>query len=132
MSSRFSHTSGLTKIILIIEFLLVGYLIYSLTKNVYNSYQIDKYIETFEAENTKIETENRQKTEDYMYFTSEEYIDKIAKQNLGLINPGEEVVILSPDLLLAEDRDEKTSLIDFARFDGDSNGGSWWKFFFGD
>jgi len=62
------------------EFLLVAYLIYSLTKNVYNSYQVDKYIEAFETENAQIEEENRQKTEDYLYFTSEEYIDKIAKQ----------------------------------------------------
>ena len=43
--------------------------------------------------------ENKQKTEDYLYFTSDEYIDKIAKQNLGLVNQGEEVIILSSNLL---------------------------------
>ena len=41
-------------------------------------------------ENNLIELENRQKTEDYLYFI-EEYIDKIAKQNLGLVNSGEEL-----------------------------------------
>lgn len=131
MSSRFSHTSNLTKIIIIVEFLLVGYLVYSLTKNVYNSYQIDQYIEMFEEENTQIEEENRQKREDYLYFTSEEYIDKIAKQNLGLGNPGEEVIILSPDVLSEENVVDDEELSDFARYSGMSNPRRWWEFFFG-
>jgi len=131
MSSRFSHTSNLTKIIIIVEFLLVGYLVYSLTKNVYNSYQIDQYIEMFEQENVQIEEENRQKREDYLYFTSEEYIDKIAKQNLGLGNPGEEVIILSPDVLSEEIVVDDEELSDFARYSGMSNPRRWWEFFFG-
>ncbi|MFH1218579.1 MAG: septum formation initiator family protein [Candidatus Peregrinibacteria bacterium] len=132
MSSRFSHTSSLTKFIIIIEFLLVAYLVYSLTKNVYNSYQIDKYIATFETENAQIEEENRQKTEDYLYFTSEEYIDKIAKQNLGLVNKGEEVIILSEDVLSEETDEEAFEAADYARYTGGSNAGAWWDFFFGD
>ena len=100
MSSHVSNTSGLTKLIIVAEFLLVAYLLYSLTKNVYTTYQIDKYIETFETENVALEMENLQKTEDFLYFTSEEYIDKIAKQNLGLINPGEEVLVISPDVFV--------------------------------
>ena len=99
MSPEFSHTSSLTKIIIIVEFVLVAYLIYSLAKNVYNSYLVDSYINGFEDENTLLVAENRGKTEDYLYFTSEEYIDKIAKQNLGLVNPGEEVIIISTDSL---------------------------------
>ncbi len=132
MSSRFSHTSNLTKIIIIIEFLLVGYLVYSLTKNVYNSYQIDKYIESFETENVQIEEENRQKREDYLYFTSEEYIDKIAKQNLGLINSGEEVIVLSPDVLSDDIVLDEGALTDFARYSGKTNPEQWWDFFFGE
>ena len=132
MSSRFSHTSNLTKVIIIVEFLLVGYLIYSLTKNVYNSYQIDKYIEAFEKENADIEEENRQKTDDYLYFTSEEYIDKIAKQNLGLVNPGEEVIILSPDVLSEGIVINEEELADYVEYSGMSNAEHWWSFFFGD
>jgi len=131
MSSRFSHTSGFTKLIIIIEFLLVTYLIYSLTKNVYNSYQVDNYIANFEGENAKIELENRQKTDDYLYFTSEEYIDKIAKQNLGLVNPGEEVLVISSDVVLS-DSDLGEDLEDFAVYNGGSNVALWWDFFFGD
>ncbi len=132
MSSRFSHTSSFTKIIIIVEFLLVAYLIYSLTKNVYNSYKVDQYIEEFERENSLIETENRQKTEDYLYFTSEEYIDKIAKQNLGLVNPGEEVIILSSAITIEEAYNDEDTGTNFAKYSGMTNSQQWWDFFFGD
>ena len=130
MSSRFSHTSSFTKLILIVEFALVSYLLYSLTKNVYNSYRVDQYIASFEAENSSIEEENRQKTEDYLYFTSEEYIDKIAKQNLGLVNPGEEVIVLSSDILSDDIEGEDFVGGDFAKHEGMSNAQQWWEFFF--
>ena len=132
MSLRFSHTSSLTKIIIIVEFFLVAYLIYSLTKNVYNSYKVDQYIEEFEKENSLIETENRQKTEDYLYFTSEEYIDKIAKQNLGLVNSGEEVIILSSNITLDETAEDENPANNFAKHAGMNNSAQWWNFFFGD
>lgn len=132
MSSRFSHTSSLTKFIIIIEFLLVAYLVYSLTKNVYNSYKVDQYIAVFEQENLQIEEDNRQKNEDYLYFTSQEYIDKIAKQNLGLVNRGEEVVILSPDVLDVEVGEDGVVLGDFATHSRKTNREQWKEFFFGD
>jgi len=115
-----------------VEFLLVSYLIYSLTKNVYNSYKIDTYIETFRAENDRIAKENAQKNEDYLYFTSEEYIDKIAKQSLGLVNPGEEVIVLSEDVLSKNDEPADSGTGEFAKDAGLSNAQKWWKFFFGD
>jgi cell division protein FtsB len=126
------HTSSFTKLVIIIEFILVAYLLYSLTKNIYYSYQVDKYIEAFEQENAQIEDDNLRKTEDYLYFTSEEYIDKIAKQNLGLVNPGEEVIILSPDALDAGNDIENEEDLAVAKYGGASNSQDWWDFFFSD
>ncbi len=131
MSSRFSYTSSFTKVIIIVEFLLVSYLLYSLTKNVYNSYKVDKYIETFEQENALIESENRKKSEDYLYFTSQEYIDKIAKQNLGLVNQGEEVIVLASDVGKDRDADEQEELGALSKKVRLSNPEQWWEFFFG-
>ncbi len=132
MNISFSHTSSITKLIIVVEFLLVGYLLYSLTKNVYNSYQVDKYITAFEDENARIEEENKQKNEDYLYFTSEEYIDKIAKQNLGLVNPGEEVIIVASNS--SSDTNEGILEEDstVAKYSGKSNPERWWNFFFGE
>lgn len=132
MSLRFSHTSSLTKFIIIIEFILVSYLLYSLTKNVYNSYKVDRYIQAFEEENNAIDAENQKKAQDYLYFTSPEYIDKIAKQNLNLVNPGEKVIILSPDVLNIGDEQINEESSDFAQYSGLSNAKQWWMFFFGD
>ncbi len=131
MATNFSHSNSLTKFIIIIEFVLVAYLIYALTKNVYNSYLVDRYVDTFKEENLQIELENKAKTQDYLYFTSEEYIDKIAKQNLGLINPGEEIIILSSDVIDAGFDDATVDdLPDYARYDGDSIPRQWWNLFF--
>lgn len=108
----------------------MSYLLYSLTKNVYNTYVVDQYIETFETENALIAEENRQKTEDYLYFTSEEYIDKIAKQNLGLVNQGEEVIVLSVTALNDEVESDEEEYSGYAKYSGMSNFEKWWSFFF--
>lgn len=134
MSFRFSYTSSFTKLIIIVEFILVSYLLYSLTKNIYNSYQVDQVIESFQKENATIEQENRQKNEDYLYFTSEEYIDKIAKQNLGLIDKGEEVIVLAPDSTKSSvgdvnAGDDQSNI--FNKGSRMSNPQQWWNFFFG-
>jgi len=94
MAFQFNHTSNFTKMIIIVEFLVVSYLLYTLTKSVYQSYQIDQHIENFKKENDMIAQENKQKEADYSYYSSDAYIEKIAKQNLGLVNPGEEVIVI--------------------------------------
>jgi len=96
MPFKFSPTSNIAKLIIVVELILVIYLLNTLTVSVYRGYEIDKVISQFEDENHRIEDDNRQKSEDYDYFTSPNYIEKIAKQNLGLVNPGEQVIILPP------------------------------------
>lgn len=91
---------------------------------------MDQYIETFETENALIAEENRQKTEDYLYFTSEEYIDKIAKQNLGLVNQGEEVIVLSVTALNDEVESDEEEYSGYAKYSEMSNFEKWWSFFF--
>jgi len=61
MAFRFQHTSNFTKMVIIGEFFLVSYLLYTLTVSVYKSYQIDQHIKNFEVENSRIEEENRRK-----------------------------------------------------------------------
>lgn len=133
MSSRFSYTSNFTKLIIVIEFALVSYLLYSLTKNIYNSYQVDQIIESYRKENAAIEEENRRRNEDYLYFTSEEYIDKIAKQNLGLVDRGEEVIILSQAVSnpQQDETGQDSAVTSLSRRSKMTNPEQWWDFFFG-
>ncbi|MFA6435658.1 MAG: septum formation initiator family protein [Candidatus Gracilibacteria bacterium] len=97
---------NITRIILVAGLVMVAYMLYNLTVTVYENYQIDTHIRNFEEKNTTLREENLQKLDDYKYYTSSAYIDKIAKQNLGLVNPGEEVIVLTQsntETLLAAD-----------------------------
>ncbi len=121
--------SNFSKIIILMEIVLVGYFIYALTKNVYQNYKVDKIIESYRLENQKIEEQIKNKTEEYLYVTSEEYIDKIAKQNLGYVNPGEEIIVLSSDVL-----NEGVSDAGTGNFESNFNDipGQWKNVFFDD
>lgn len=130
MLINFNPTSNVAKLIIVVELILVIYLLNTLIVSVYRGYQIDKVIDLFETENRRIEEDNRKKTEDFEYFTSQNYIDKIAKQNLGLINPGEQVIVLSsqnlpkPGQILSSDESTDNILVDLENKD------KWWYFFF--
>lgn len=124
--------SSTTKFILIGEFIFAVYMLIALTTSQYNSYKIEKYIEEFERQNENLVSENEDLQDKYDYFTSSEYQEKIAKQNFGLINPGEEVLIIP----------EKSSITDAEKFQNEviserirfyqglSNPVKWWYFFF--
>lgn len=124
----------MTKLILIGEFLLVSYLLYALTSYIYKNYQVDYHIKNFQATNDKILRDNKKAAEDLLYYTSNEYVEKTAKQNLGLVNPGEEVVVISDDLLNQPVNDVFSSGGDssdkLSKYYGVSNPLKWWKFFF--
>ncbi len=128
---KFTSTNSFTKLIIIGELMLLSYLIFSLTSNVYESYKVDSYIEKFEEENAKLAAEIRQQNADYLYFTSPEYIDRIAKQNLGLVNQGEQVIVLAPEVFGEVAGEEVVDDGYFAVFSGNSNVQDWWEFFFG-
>jgi cell division protein FtsB len=128
MRFRFNHTSDFTKIIIVGQFFLLSYLLYSLTLSVYKSYQEDRHISFFEERNRQLETENIQVAGDIEYVSSDAYIEKLAKQNQGLVNPGEEVVIISK---ITED---SIDFFDLRQVDlpnrEQSNFKVWWEFLF--
>jgi len=131
MALSFKHNSSVTKLIIIGEFVLVSYLLYTLTVSVYKSYQIDQHILNFKKENDEIAEQNRQKEADYSYYTSDAYIEKIAKQNLGLRNPGEEILVIGNDEMSGDVSDDaQNALEDNVTVKPLSNPQRWWKFFF--
>ncbi|KKU79713.1 MAG: hypothetical protein UY05_C0023G0005 [Candidatus Peregrinibacteria bacterium GW2011_GWA2_47_7] len=123
-------TSNFTKVVLLLEFLLVSYMLYVLMSSVYRSYQIDRHIEQFELENTQLAVENEQLSKDFKYYTSPEYKDKIAKQSLGLVNPGEEVIVLPADETVVVSLIEQEQESNERRWDSYTNAQKWWIFFF--
>ncbi|MBT5517220.1 hypothetical protein HOK22_04935, partial [Candidatus Peregrinibacteria bacterium] len=66
----------------------------------------------------------------FQYYTSQEYVEKIAKQNLGLINPGEKVIIIpDEDLVILTEAEDSAALNEEIRATW-STPKKWWKFFF--
>ena len=132
MALQFNHSSNVTKLIIIVEFIVVSYLLYTLTKSVYQSYQIDQHIQDFKHENDLIAEQNKQKEADYSYYSSDAYIEKIAKQNLGLVNPGEQVIVIpSTSQELAAGTTSSASVDDdTSSIKPLSNTQKWWNFFF--
>lgn len=115
--------------VIIAEFFVVSYLLYTLTVSVYKSYQIDQYINNFQQENNKIAQQNREKEEEFAYVTSDAYTEKMGKQILGLVNPGEEVIVIPNSELTANDQSEDA--VDNGNFQGKSSNNfqQWWKLF---
>ena len=132
MAIRLQQTSHTAKLMIVGLFLMVSFLLYSLTASVYKSYQIELHIKNYERDNARIEEENRKKSEDYEYFSSDAYVEKIAKQNLNMVNPGEEVIIIPNESL------DTSGVVgginsyeeDVGTYSSLSNPKKWWKFFF--
>ena len=115
--------------IIIVGFVIVAYMLYNLTVSIYENYQIDAHIQGFEEKNTELEEENLEKIESYQYYTSGQYIEKIAKQNLGLINPGEQVIVITEDdndTILEAEYEETQTLVMRNSW---SNARKWVEFF---
>jgi len=104
MQTKNDQPSNFTNLLIIGLIIISGYLLYSLTVAFYKSHQIDVYIQDFERENTRIEEENKKLIEEFDYVTSEAYIDKILKQDKGLINPGEDVIIIASNPEIQDDQ----------------------------
>jgi cell division protein FtsB len=121
---------ALMRFVLIIGFILLAYMLYNLTVSIYENYRIEQHIAEFQRTNEELKTENQEKLDDFQYFSSAEYIEKMAKQNLGLVNPGEKVIIIpSEDLVMESTDPEMEDLSEEIRASW-SNPKKWWKFFF--
>ncbi|MCA9374372.1 MAG: septum formation initiator family protein [Candidatus Gracilibacteria bacterium] len=132
MALRFAQTSHGAKLVIIGLLLLVSYLLFTLTSSVYRSHQLDVVIREFEVENSRIEEEIRNKSEELGYYNSEAYIEKIAKQNLGLVNYGEEVIIIPEEVLdsAVDENGQRIAELEDTRYESMSNVQKWGQFFF--
>lgn len=124
------HVSRTTKMILTAEFILFAYMLYVLSTSLYKGYQVDNFIRSADMENAKLEQANQLLAEDYEYYRSDAYKEKIAKQNFGLVRPGEEVIILAPDSHSYFSEEERTAQVSKQYYESLSNPRKWFLFFF--
>ncbi len=99
------------KLVLIIELCIATYMLGSLVITEYKNYNIEKYIAQFELSNQELTLENEQLQSQFDYFTSKQYQEKIAKQNFGLAQPGERVIVIMEENLLSDAEKFQDSMI---------------------
>ena len=131
MTESYENPFGMMRLVLVIGFFVVAYMLYHLTVSIYENYQIERHIAEFEERNETLRQENQQKLDDLQYYMSSEYQDKIAKQNLNLVNPGEKVVVIPDESLVILSQDEDSAALSADIRAAWSNPKKWWKFFFG-
>ncbi|MFA5793005.1 MAG: septum formation initiator family protein [Candidatus Gracilibacteria bacterium] len=131
MQESYESQFGMMRIVLVVGFFIVAYMLYNLTVSIYENYNLEKHIADFEDRNTKLQDENAKKQDDLAYYISEEYIDKIAKQNLNLVNPGEKVIVIPDEDLVVISNDPNASELSEDIMNSWPNSKKWWEFFFG-
>lgn len=107
-------------------------MIATLARSEYNSNQIEKYIEKLELENMKIVAQNEELKSQFDYYSSPQYQEKIAKQNLGKINSGERVLLLR-ETAKASFQNDVENLIPDGLLENKNmkNSDKWFKYFTG-
>lgn len=77
-------------------FFFFFYMFFSLATSIYQDYKLESEIDTFKNIIDHLAETADQKPADLKYLQSDQYKDRYAKENLGLLNPGEKLIIL-PD-----------------------------------
>jgi cell division protein DivIC len=106
----------LRRLIIAATAIAVGYFLFAGFANALSDERIDGRKSALEAEIASLESDRAQLETLRDYLTSDEYIEKVARNQLGLVRPGEiGVVVTGPE---AEDEDPLDP------------GRPWWKRFF--
>ncbi|MBN2306521.1 septum formation initiator family protein [Candidatus Peregrinibacteria bacterium] len=114
-------------------FFFFFYMFFSLATSIYRDYKLETEIEVFKGEIEDLAERTNQKPSDLKYLQSEEYKDRYAKENLGLLNPGEKVIILpDPDQVVEQGPVElMTDILSPDSVLNKPNNQQWWEYFFG-
>ncbi len=106
-------------------------MLYVLSTSLYKSYQVDTFISNAEQENQRLEQENLLLSEEFDYYRSQRYKEKIAKQNFGLVRPGEEVIVVIPDQYRSDvTNEDRAEILTNKYYNSLSNPQKWYLFFF--
>jgi len=82
-----------SKWFLILGLLLVGYMFFVLGKMVWQNYKVNQQIKNLESEVSDIEKQNQKLSDLIAYFQTDTFKEKEAREKLGLVKPGEKVLV---------------------------------------
>lgn len=82
---------------IVIGLTVVGFMAFGLTLSFYRNILFEQTLSDIENQNLRIADTIEQGYGDLEYYRSAQYKDKYAKENLGRLNPGEKLIIITPD-----------------------------------
>ncbi len=82
---------------IVIGLTVVGFMAFGLALSFYRNILFDQTLSDIEDENGRIAGTIERGYGDLEYYRSTQYKDKYAKENLGKLNPGEKLIIITPD-----------------------------------
>lgn len=121
-----------SRLFLILLLIILGGVVFSLSKEVYRKHQISRQINKLKNEISELEKNNKGLTDIIQYFGSEDYMEKEARRKLNLAKPGENVIVIAGEK-------DKTAKNPESAEEGNaganqkeiSNLLKWWKYLFG-
>jgi len=102
--------------------LLFIYLAYAVFKIGYQNWQFNNIAKQLHQEISILETENNNLKNKILYYQTDAYKERVARERLGYKKPGEEVLAIIPSKEAEEKKEEPTPEA--------SNPKKWWDFFF--
>ncbi len=81
--------------IIIVGFCIIMYELFLITTSAYKDYKLTKYFKESKKENNILKDKNLNSKKDLLYFSSPQFRDKYAKQNLGKLKTGEKIIVFS-------------------------------------
>ncbi len=82
---------------IVIGLTVVGFMAFGLALSFYRNILFDQTLQDMENENRRIVGGIEHGYSDLEYYRSTQYKDKFAKENLGKLNPGEKLLIITRD-----------------------------------
>lgn len=102
--------------------IIILYLLYIVGKTLYQSSLVRKQVDDLKASLIEAELSNKQLGEQIVYYQSASYREKIARERMGLMKPGEEVIVILPEgKKQVAEKDPNDALPNYQK---------WWNFFF--
>jgi cell division protein FtsB len=95
MPSRHAIEPLSKQVTIIIGLTVVGFMAFGLTLSFYRNILFERTLADLEDQNKEIARGIAEGYGEVDYFRSEQYKDKYAKENLGKLNPGEKILIIT-------------------------------------
>ena len=83
---------------IVVGLTVVGFMAFGLALSFYRNILFDEHLKEIALQNDVLQKRIEQSQGDLDYYRSAQYKDKYAKENLGMLNPGEKILIITDEL----------------------------------